>query len=108
MQDNFKMAQGIVSILALLCLVIGWFNLLSPELSDFFSRRLFYLLIGLSFILQAPFLGKKNYTYIMFAAAAFCIVGSVLPIHSKFAVLKTIGLLAGVALSFVNRSNQRN
>ncbi len=95
--------QGVISIAALACLVIGWFNLLSPEINELLQRRLFYLLIGVSFIFQAPVLSNKNYLYPMYVAAGLCIVGAFLPLDSRFAAIKTIGLFAGVIMSMFNR-----
>jgi len=107
MRNNLQMAQGIISVLAILCLVAGWFQLFSPEVNDIVSRKLFYLLIGLSFILQAPLLSNAKFIYPMYAAAALCIIGAFLPIDSGFSFIKTIGLLGGVIISFTNRSATR-
>ncbi len=96
MRNNLQMAQGIISVLAILCLVSGWFNLFSVEINDLLSRKLFYLLIGLSFILQAPLLSNSKLAYPMYAAAGLCIIGAFLPIDSRFSIIKTIGLLGGV------------
>ncbi len=95
--------QGIISIAALACLVIGWFNLLSPELNEFLYQKLFYILIGVSFIFQAPTLSNKKFLYPMYIAAGLCIIGAFLPAESKFSGIKTIGLFAGVILSIFNR-----
>ncbi|MBN9311497.1 MAG: hypothetical protein BGO40_03985 [Chryseobacterium sp. 39-10] len=103
MNYNTATIQGILSIAALVCLVIGFFNLLSPELNDFFYQKLFYVLIGASFFLQAPMLTNKNFVYPMYAAAVFCAVGAFIPVDSQFSVIKTIGLFAGVILSLFNR-----
>ncbi|MDF2553630.1 MAG: hypothetical protein K0R77_2905 [Chryseobacterium sp.] len=107
MRNNLQMAQGVISILAILCLVIGWFHLFSPEINDILSRKLFYLLIGLSFILQAPLLTNEKFKYPMYGAAALCIIGAFLPIDSSLSFIKTIGLLGGVIISFTNRSATR-
>ncbi|MBW7675103.1 hypothetical protein [Chryseobacterium chendengshani] len=107
MRNNLQMAQGIISVLAILCLVAGWFQLFSPEVNDIVSRKLFYLLIGLSFILQAPLLSNTKFIYPMYGAAALCIIGAFLPIDSNFSFIKTIGLLGGVIISFTNRSATR-
>lgn len=105
--NNLQMAQGVISVLAILCLVVGWFHLFSPEVNDILSRKLFYLLIGLSFILQAPLLQNEKFKYPMYGAAALCIVGAFLPIDSNLSFIKTIGLLGGVIISFTNRSATR-
>jgi hypothetical protein len=107
MRDNLQMAQGVISVLAILCLVVGWFHLFSPEINDILSRKLFYLLIGLSFILQAPLLANEKFKYPMYGAAALCIIGAFLPIDSNLSFIKTIGLLGGVIISFTNRSANR-
>lgn len=101
------MAQGIISVLAIFCLIAGWFQLFSAEVNDILSRKLFYLLIGLSFILQAPLLSNQKFTYPMYAAAALCIGGAFLPVDSNLSFIKTIGLLGGVIISFTNRSASR-
>lgn len=100
--------QGIISIAALVCLVIGWFNLLSPEVNQFLYHKLFYILIGVSFIFQAPTLTNKNFLYPMYVAAGLCIIGAFLPADSQYAGIKTIGLFAGVILSIFNRPRQQN
>jgi len=107
MRNNLQMAQGVISVLAILCLVVGWFQLFSPEVNNILSRKLFYLLIGLSFILQAPLLSNEKFKYPMYAAAALCIFGAFLPIESNLSFIKTIGLLGGVIISFTNRSAAR-
>lgn len=103
MKINTQAAQGILSIAALICLVIGFFNLFTPEVNSFLFDRLFYILIGLSFILQAPTLTNKNFIYPMYAAAALCIIGAFMKQDSQLHMLKTIGLFAGVILSIFNR-----
>ena len=105
--NNSQSIQGILSIAALLCLAAGWFNFFSPEISNLLSRKIFYILIGVSFFLQAPTLTNKNFTYAMYAAAVVCVIGAFLPAESKLASLKTVGLLAGIILSFSKRPNYR-
>lgn len=103
MKTNTQTIQGILSIAALVCLAVGFFNLFSPEINDVLYNRVFYILIGASFFFQAPTLGNKNLLYPMYAAAALCIIGAFLPNDSQFAMIKTIGLFAGVILSIFNR-----
>jgi hypothetical protein len=104
---NQQAIQGILSIIALLCLAAGWFNLFSPEINDLLSRRVFYVLIGVSFLFQAPLLTNKNFVYGMYAAAALCIVGAFFPVEWKISGIKTLGLLGGIILSFTNRPTYR-
>ncbi|MBB4808007.1 hypothetical protein HNP38_003347 [Chryseobacterium defluvii] len=103
---NQQSLQGIISIIALVCLAAGWFNFFSPEINNLLSRKIFYVLIGISFFLQAPLLSNRNFTYAMYAAAAVCVIGAFLPVDSKLSGIKTIGLLAGIILSFTNRPNR--
>lgn len=103
MKTNNQAIQGILSIAALICLVIGFFKLFSPEINDILYNKLFYILIGVSFIFQAPTLSNKNLLYPMYAAAALCIIGAFLPADSEFAMMKTIGLFGGVILSIFSR-----
>lgn len=95
--------QGIISIAALFCIVVGWFNLFSPEINSFLSNRLFYILIGASFVLMATVLPDPTKRKLMFLSSALCIIGALLPLASPFAVIKTVGLLGGVVLSFMAR-----
>lgn len=103
MNTNTQTIQGILSIAALLCLLIGFFDLFSPEINDLLYHRVFYVLIGASFFFQAPTLTNKNLLYPMYTAAALCIIGAFLPQDSQFAIIKTVGLFAGVLLSIFNR-----
>ena len=103
MKTNTQTIQGILSIAALLCLVVGFFNLFTPEINDLLYNKIFYILIGVSFFFQAPTLANNNLLYPMYAAAALCIIGAFLPKDSQFAMIKTIGLFAGVILSVFNR-----
>ncbi|AZA52480.1 hypothetical protein [Chryseobacterium sp. G0201] len=103
---NQQTIQGIISVIAVICLAAGWFNLFSPEVSNILSKRVFYVIIGISFVLQAPFLSNKNFTYPMYIAAALCIVGAFLPLDSRLSGMKTLGLLGGIILSFSNRQRQ--
>jgi hypothetical protein len=107
MNQNLQTAQGAISILAVVCLAIGWFNLFSPEINDILSKRIFYIIVGVSFILQAPLLINRKFVYPMYVAAALCIIGAFLPFDSKLTGMKTLGLLGGVIISFSNRSNYR-
>lgn len=100
---NFQLIQGILSIAALLCLLVGWFNLLPPAINELLYQRVFYFLIGVSFIFQASLLPNRTFLYPMYIAAALCIIGAFLPLDSRFAVIKTIGLFAGVIISLFNR-----
>ncbi|MBP1166792.1 MULTISPECIES: hypothetical protein [unclassified Chryseobacterium] len=103
MQNQQQSIQGILSIAALICLAVGWFNLFSPEINHLLSRKVFYVLIGASFFIQAPLLTNKNFVYAMYAAAAICVLGAFIPEDSKLSALKTVGLLAGIILSLSNR-----
>lgn len=105
---NMQTIQGIISLAAIICLLVGMFNVFTPEINDFLSRKLFYILIGVSFILMAPFMTNKNYIYPMYAAGILCIAGAFIPAENRFSAIKTIGILAGVILSFSNRSRQVN
>lgn len=107
MNNQLKSAQGILSIAALLCLIVGWFHFLPEEITILLSKRLFYILVGASFIVQAPFIPNRNYLYPMYIAAALCIVGAFLPLDSRFAGIKIIGLFAGAIISFFNRQSQQ-
>lgn len=103
MMQNSQRIQGVLSILALICLAVGWFNLFSPEITDLLYQRFFYILIGLSFIFQAQSFANQKFVYLMYIAAGLCIVGSFLPFDSQFARIKTIGLFTGVIVSIFNR-----
>lgn len=105
---NQQSTQGLLSIIALLCLAVGWFNLFSPEINTLLSRKIFYVLIGASFFLQAPLMKNQNFTYAMYAAAAICVLGGLLiPLGSKLETIKTVGLLGGIILSIANRPSYR-
>lgn len=106
MGNNLQSTQGILSIAALLCLVAGWFNIFPDSINIFLSKRLFYVLAGVSFILQVPLIMNRNFVYPMYIAAALCIIGAFLPIDSRLTGMKTIGLLAGIIISFSNRQYQ--
>ncbi|MDF0719350.1 MULTISPECIES: hypothetical protein [Chryseobacterium group] len=103
---NTQMIQGILSIAAIFCLVVGWFNLFSPEINALLSQKIFYILIGASFFFQAPFLSNPKMRYPMYLAAAFCIIGALLPDSLNLQFLKTAGLFGGVLLSIFNRPRQ--
>ena len=105
---NQQSTQGILSIIALVCLAAGWFNFFSPEINNLLSRKVFYVLIGIRFFLQAPLLSNKNFVYAMYAAAAICVLGGLfIPLGTKLESIKTIGLLGGIILSIVNRPTYR-
>ncbi|MGC5744772.1 hypothetical protein [Chryseobacterium sp. NFX27] len=103
MMNQQQSLQGILSIAAIICMAVGWFNLFSPEINELLSRKVFYVLIGASFFVQAPLLTNKNFMYAMYVAAAICVIGAFLPSDSKLSMLKTIGLLGGIIISFTNR-----
>lgn len=103
MMNQQQSLQGILSIAAIICMAVGWFNLFSPEINELLSRKVFYVLIGASFFVQAPSLSNKNFMYGMYAAAALCVIGAFLPADSKLSMLKTIGLLGGIVISLTNR-----
>ena len=105
--QNTQSIQGILSIGALICLAVGWFNLFSPQLNHILYNIVFYVLIGLSFYFAASSYPNKNYQYISYVAAALCIVGAFLPLDSRFAGIKIIGLFAGAIISFFNRQSQQ-
>lgn len=105
---NQQQTQGIISIIALFCLVVGWFNLFSPEINTLLSRKIFYVLIGISFFLQAPFLKNRNFVYGMYAAAAVCVLGGLLiPVGSRMESLKTLAVFVGLILTFSGRQGYR-
>lgn len=101
MTQNSSKIQGILSIVALVCLAAGWLNLFSPQINHILYNIIFYIAIGLSFFFAAKMYPNKNHQYIAYAAAALCIIGPFLPANLSF--IKTIGLFTGVILSFVAR-----
>ena len=103
MNMNTTTLQGILSIGALICIVVGFFNLFPQNINDFLYHRLFYVLIGASFVLQAPTLTNKNFVYPMYIAAGLCIIGAFMRPDSQIAVIKTIGLFGGVLMSIFSR-----
>ncbi|MFL9835207.1 hypothetical protein [Chryseobacterium terrae] len=109
MKNNLQATQGIISILAIICLAVGWFKIFPGDINYFLSGRLFYILIGISFIVQGRMLMLTNpkFVYPMYAAAGLCIIGAFLPVGSNLNVIKTIGLLGGVVISFVSRPQYR-
>ncbi|MGC4128805.1 MAG: hypothetical protein QM564_04435 [Bergeyella sp.] len=108
MKSNHTL-QLIASVIALVCLVAGWINIFPPEISGFLYKRVFYAAIGISLILQTPQLTNRNFIYPMYLAAGLCIIGAFLPFDSRFSVIKSIGLFAGVIISIFNRQRvQRN
>jgi hypothetical protein len=107
MMQNSQRIQGVLSILALICLAVGWFNLFSPEITDLLYQRFFYILIGLSFVFQARSFLDQKFVYLMYIAAGLCIIGALLPFDSQFARIKTIGLFTGVIVSVFNRQRVR-
>lgn len=100
---NKQTLQAILSLVALVCLLAGWFNFFSPEINEFLYQKIFFILIGISFILMAPTLSNRNFIYPMYLSAALCIIGALIPTDSRFDAVKTIGLLAGVVISIFNR-----
>ena len=100
---NAYALQGILSIAALICLTVGWFDLFSPEINDFLYRKLFYILIGISFFLLAPFLTNKKFIFPMYIAALLCVIGAFIPQENRYSAIKTIGLFAGIIISLFNR-----
>lgn len=100
---NKQVLQGILSIVAIICIVIGFAKPFSPEINDLIYRKIFYIIIGVSFILMAPSLANQKFAYPMYVAAALCIIGAFLPVDSKFEAIKAIGLFAGVIISIFNR-----
>ncbi|MBO6186357.1 MAG: hypothetical protein J6O88_16990 [Chryseobacterium sp.] len=107
MKSNLQATQGILSILAIVCLAAGWFKIFPDNINYLLSARLFYILIGVSFIVQGRMLMHTKFMYPMYAAAGLCIIGAFLPMDSSLNIIKTIGLLGGVVISFVSRSQNR-
>lgn len=107
MKTNTTTIQGILSIAALACIIIGFFNLLSPEINEFLYEKMFYILIGASFFVQAPTLTNKNFIYPMYAAAGLCIIGAFMKPDSQLEMIKTIGLFAGVLMSIFSKPKMR-
>lgn len=105
---NLQTVQAVVSVAALLCLATRWVDVFPPNVTEILGGKVFYILVGLSFILQAPIMSNKGYTYAMYAFGAASIVGALMPIDSQLAILKTVGLLGGVMLSLIGRSRTQN
>ena len=101
---NLLAIQAGVSFAALACLLVGWINPFSPELNNFIYNKLFYILVGASFVLQAPTLANPKFKIPMYIAAGLCIVGAFLPVDTKLSGVKTIGLIAGVIMSLFGRN----
>lgn len=103
--QNTQSIQGILSIGALICLAVGWFNLFTPQINHILYNIIFYVLIGLSFYFAASTYPNPMHKYVAYAAAALCIIGAFLPTNLSF--IKTIGLFAGVILTFFARPPMR-
>ena len=101
---NFQTLIAATSIGAILCLVIGWFGLFSPDVNSLISNRLFYAIVGVSFIIQAQVLVDRRFYYPLIIAGALCIIGAFLPLDSDISVIKTVGLLGGVVISLFSRN----
>ena len=101
--QRLKTYNAILSVLILLCIIIGWFKPFNPEINVLIKHQLLYILFGLSFILQAQLLGNPQLKYALYAATACCVIGALLPLESKFTPVKTIGLIAGVIITLFNR-----
>ncbi|MGL6038331.1 MAG: hypothetical protein ACRC0E_05530 [Soonwooa sp.] len=101
---NLMAIQAGVSFAALACLLVGWIQPFSPELNNIIYNQLFYILVGASFVLQAPTLANPKFKIPMYIAAGLCIVGAFLPVETKLSGIKTIGLIAGVIMSLFGRN----
>lgn len=101
---NYQALIAATSIGAILCLVVGWFGLFSPDINYLISKRVFYVLVGASFIIQAQVLVDRRFYYPLIVAGILCIVGAFLPLDSEIAVIKTVGLLGGVIISMFSRN----
>lgn len=101
--NNKQSVQAIISIAALGCIIVGWFNLFSPEINHFIYQKLFYILIGISFILMAPALIKPKFKIPLYVAAGLCIAGVLIPETYSFSGIKSIGLFCGVIISLFSR-----
>ncbi|MGX9985298.1 hypothetical protein [Soonwooa purpurea] len=105
---NLMAIQAGVSFAALACLLVGWIQPFSPEINNFIYNKLFYILVGASFALQAPTLANQRFKIPMYIAAGLCIVGVFLPTETRLAGIKTIGLVAGVIMSLFGRNRSVN
>lgn len=101
--NNIKIISGVLSLATIICLVLGWFQLFSPEMNDFLYQKLFYILVGLTFFVQASLLLNRKLVIPMYVAGVFCIAGIFFPADSQLSGIKTIGLLTGVIISLFNR-----
>lgn len=107
MERNLQTIQGVLSLLAVLCIAAGWFNFLPLDIRTLLSDKIFYILVSLSFIVQGRMLKGTKFMYPMYASAALCLIGIFLPADSAASGIKTLGLLAGVIISFTSRSAAR-
>ncbi|MBS1548703.1 MAG: hypothetical protein JSS94_02380 [Bacteroidetes bacterium] len=102
--QRIKQYNAILSVLILLCLVVGWTKPFSFDLNVLIYNRLFFILVGISFFLQTKMVPyTQKILYVMYAAIACCVIGAFLPLESSFTNLKTIGLFAGIIITFFNR-----
>jgi hypothetical protein len=85
-------------------LVVGWTKPFSFDLNVLIYNRLFYILIAIGFFLQTRIFAYNSYKlYISYAAIALCIIGAILPLESPWSAMKSIGLFAGIIVTFFNR-----
>lgn len=101
--QRLKTYNAILSVLILLCLVVGWTKPFNFETNVLIYNRLLYLLIGISFFIQTRLFQIQKMIYPMYVAIACCIIGAFLPLESKFSAIKTIGLFTGIIISIFNR-----
>lgn len=102
MTNNVQL-QGIISITALFCIIVGWFNLFTPQINYILSEVVFYILLAVSFVLQAPSMTTSLYKNLMYAFAVAMVLGAVLPKDMGLNFLKMIGLLGGIMLTLIGR-----
>lgn len=103
MLDKLKMINGYVSIALIVCIIIGFFKIFSQDVNSFIYRRLFYILVGVSFFIQTYFISDKKLVYPLYICVALCVIGAFMPLDSSYEGIKSIGLLAGLIITVFNR-----
>lgn len=101
--QKLKTYNSIVSILALLCLAVGWIKPFNFEMNVMIYNRLLYIFFGIGFLLQTKISLNPKMIYPMYAAACLCIFGAFLPLEGQWKAIKSIGLFAGIIITFFNR-----
>lgn len=104
--EKKKILSGLVVMTYMFCILVGFLNPFPKEINSFLANVLFYLLVGIHFLILGSMTKVKKSTNLFFLFAFLCFLGVgisyILP--NLGILIKSLGVILGGCFYLYNKS----